>query len=165
MCPGGGAAGEGRSPFYTTFWAAPTRGCILIVLVQDIARRTLGWILPPIICVFISYGFFGRYFPGLLQHPSVKFNTFVSSMYFPQEGIFGVTLWVVSTIVFHFVLFGVIAQRTGWDSCSSTTPRSSLDATRAGPRRFRWFPPHSSERYQALQSPIRSLLARLPSPT
>lgn len=88
-------------------------GCILIVLVLDIARRTLGWILPLIICVFISYALFGPYFPGLLQHPGVKFNTFVSSMYFPQEGIFGVTLWVVSTIVFHFVLFGVIAQRTG----------------------------------------------------
>ncbi|MEM9784396.1 MAG: TRAP transporter permease, partial [Pseudomonadota bacterium] len=88
-------------------------GCILIVLVLDIARRTLGWILPLIICVFISYALFGPYFPGLLQHPGVKFNTFVSSMYFPAEGIFGVTLWVVSTIVFHFVLFGVIAQRTG----------------------------------------------------
>ncbi|MEM9432602.1 MAG: TRAP transporter fused permease subunit [Pseudomonadota bacterium] len=88
-------------------------GCILIVLVLDIARRTLGWILPLIICVFICYALFGQYFPGLLQHPGVKFNTFVSSMYFPQEGIFGVTLWVVSTIVFHFVLFGVIAQRTG----------------------------------------------------
>lgn len=88
-------------------------GVILIVLVLDIARRTLGWILPLIICVFISYALFGPYFPGLLQHPGVKFNTFVSSMYFPQEGIFGVTLWVVSTIVFHFVLFGVIAQRTG----------------------------------------------------
>ncbi len=88
-------------------------GVILIVLVLDIARRTLGWILPLIICVFISYALFGPYFPGILQHPGVKFNTFVSSMYFPQEGIFGVTLWVVSTIVFHFVLFGVIAQRTG----------------------------------------------------
>jgi len=88
-------------------------GLILIVLVLDIARRTLGWVLPLIICVFISYALFGPYFPGLLQHPGVKFNTFVSSMYFPQEGIFGVTLWVVSTIVFHFVLFGVIAQRTG----------------------------------------------------
>ncbi len=88
-------------------------GCILIVLVLDIARRTLGWILPLIISVFICYALFGPYFPGLLQHPGVKFNTFVSSMYFPQEGIFGVTLWVVSTIVFHFVLFGVIAQRTG----------------------------------------------------
>ncbi len=88
-------------------------GVILILLVLDIARRTLGWILPLIICVFISYALFGPYFPGILQHPGVKFNTFVSSMYFPQEGIFGVTLWVVSTIVFHFVLFGVIAQRTG----------------------------------------------------
>ena len=88
-------------------------GCILIVLVLDIARRTLGWILPLIICIFMSYALFGPFFPGILQHPGVKFNTFVSSMYFPQEGIFGVTLWVVSTIVFHFVLFGVIAQRTG----------------------------------------------------
>ncbi|MGB0412240.1 MAG: TRAP transporter permease, partial [Pikeienuella sp.] len=88
-------------------------GCIIIVLVLDIARRTLGFVLPLIICVFMSYALFGPYFPGILQHPGVKFNTFVSSMYFPQEGIFGVTLWVVSTIVFHFVLFGVIAQRTG----------------------------------------------------
>lgn len=88
-------------------------GGILIVLVLDIARRTLGWVLPLIICVFISYALLGPYYPGILQHPGVKFNTFVSSMYFPQEGIFGVTLWVVSTIVFHFVLFGVIAQRTG----------------------------------------------------
>lgn len=88
-------------------------GCILIVLVLDIARRTLGWILPFIICIFMAYALFGPMFPGILQHPGVKFKTFVSSMYFPQEGIFGVTLWVVSTIVFHFVLFGVIAQRTG----------------------------------------------------
>ena len=88
-------------------------GCILIVLVLDIARRTLGWILPLIISIFICYALLGPYFPGLLQHPGVKFNTFVSSMYFPQEGSFGVTLWGVSTSVFHFVLFGVIAQRTG----------------------------------------------------
>lgn len=88
-------------------------GVILIVLVLDIARRTLGWVLPFIISIFMCYALFGPYFPGLLQHPGVHFNTFVSSMYFPQEGIFGVTLWVVATIVFHFVLFGVIAQRTG----------------------------------------------------
>ncbi|WP_187431523.1 hypothetical protein ROLI_008990 [Roseobacter fucihabitans] len=88
-------------------------GVVIIVLVLDIARRTLGWVLPAIISLFIIYALFGPYFSGLMQHPGVKFRTFVSSMYFPQEGIFGVTLWVVSTIVFHFVLFGVIAQRTG----------------------------------------------------
>jgi TRAP-type uncharacterized transport system fused permease subunit len=70
-------------------------------------------VLPLIICLFMSYALFGPVFPGILQHPGVKFKTFVSSMYFPQEGIFGVTLWVASTIVFNFVLFGVIAPRTG----------------------------------------------------
>ncbi|MCC9621536.1 TRAP transporter fused permease subunit [Thalassospira sp. MA62] len=88
-------------------------GCILIALVLDMARRTLGWILPLIICVFMSYALLGPYFPGILQHPGVKFQTFVSSMYFPHEGIYGVTLWVTSTVVFHFVLFGTIAQKTG----------------------------------------------------
>ena len=88
-------------------------GIILILTVLDLARRTLGWILPAIICVFMAYALFGPVFPGLLQHPGVKFRTFVSSMYFPSEGIFGVTLWVTATIVFHFVLFGVVAQRTG----------------------------------------------------
>lgn len=88
-------------------------GVVIILLVLDIARRTLGWVLPLIICLFISYALLGAHFSGLLQHPGVNFKNFVSSMYFPQEGIFGVTLWVVSTIVFHFVLFGVIAQRTG----------------------------------------------------
>ncbi len=88
-------------------------GVILIVLVLDIVRRTLGWILPLIICIFIAYALLGPFAPDILKHPGVRFNTFVSSMYFPQEGIFGVTLWIASTVVFHFVLFGVVAQRTG----------------------------------------------------
>lgn len=89
-------------------------GTVLIVLVLDIARRTLGWILPLIICVFMAYALFGPHIPvQILQHPGVNWRQFVNNMYFPAEGIFGVTLWVVSTIVFHFVLFGVIAQRTG----------------------------------------------------
>lgn len=89
-------------------------GTALIVLVLDIARRTLGWILPLIICIFMAYALFGPKIPvQILQHPGVNWRQFVNNMYFPAEGIFGVTLWVVSTIVFHFVLFGVIAQRTG----------------------------------------------------
>lgn len=88
-------------------------GTVLIVLVLDLARRTLGWVLPLIICIFMTYALFGQFFPGILNHPGVNWRQFVNNMYFPAEGIFGVTLWVVSTIVFHFVLFGVIAQRMG----------------------------------------------------
>ncbi|MGI9505122.1 MAG: TRAP transporter permease, partial [Geminicoccaceae bacterium] len=89
-------------------------GTILVVLVLEIARRTLGPILPCIILVFVAYALLGPHIPvQILKHPGVDWRQFINNMYFPQEGIFGVTLWVVSTIVFHFVLFGVVAQRMG----------------------------------------------------
>lgn len=89
-------------------------GSILILTVLEIARRTIGFVLPLIILVFIIYALFGPYMPAqILKHPGVNWQQFVNNMYFPSEGIFGVTLWVVSTVVFHFVLFGVVAQRMG----------------------------------------------------
>lgn len=97
----------------------PTRidvffGTILILAVLEIARRTIGFVLPLIILVFMSYALLGPYMPAqILRHPGVNWVQFVNNMYFPFEGIFGVTLWVVSTVVFHFVLFGVVAQRMG----------------------------------------------------
>ena len=89
-------------------------GSALVVLVLEIARRSLGFVLPLIILVFIAYALLGPYMPfQILKHPGVDWRQFINNMYFPQEGIFGVTLWVVSTVVFHFVLFGVVAQRMG----------------------------------------------------
>jgi len=89
-------------------------GTALVVLVLEITRRSLGYVLPLIILVFISYALFGPYMPlQILKHPGVDWHQFINNMYFPSEGIFGVTLWVVSTVVFHFVLFGIVAQRMG----------------------------------------------------
>ncbi|WP_375572505.1 TRAP transporter fused permease subunit [Seohaeicola saemankumensis] len=89
-------------------------GSVLILAVLEIARRTIGFVLPLIILVFIGYALLGPSIPvQILRHPGVDWRQFVNNMYFPSEGIFGVTLWVVSTVVFHFVLFGVVAQRMG----------------------------------------------------
>jgi len=89
-------------------------GTILIFATLEIARRTIGFVLPLIIMVFMGYALFGPSMPvQILQHPGVDWHQFVNNMYFPSEGIFGITLWVVSTVVFHFVLFGVVAQRMG----------------------------------------------------
>ncbi len=89
-------------------------GSFLVLAVLEIARRTIGIILPLIILVFVAYALLGPHIPvQILQHPGVDWRQFVNNMYFPSEGIFGVTLWVVSTVVFHFVLFGVVAQRMG----------------------------------------------------
>ena len=95
-------------------WLDLIFGTALIVLVLEITRRSLGFVLPLIIIAFILYALLGPYMPfQVLKHPGVDWRQFINNMYFPAEGIFGVTLWVVSTVVFHFVLFGVVAQRMG----------------------------------------------------
>lgn len=89
-------------------------GTMLIVVLLEAVRRTLGIVVPIIILVFTGYAIFGQYIPiQLLRHPGIPWSQYINNMYFPAEGIYGVTLWVVSTVVFHFVLFGVLAQRMG----------------------------------------------------
>jgi TRAP transporter 4TM/12TM fusion protein len=89
-------------------------GTALIVVLLEAVRRTLGMVVPIIIGIFTCYAIFGPYMPlQILMHPGISWAQYINNMYFPAEGIFGVTLWIVSTVVFHFVLFGVLAQRMG----------------------------------------------------
>jgi TRAP transporter 4TM/12TM fusion protein len=89
-------------------------GTALILVVLEAVRRTIGLVLPIIVVVFMGFALFGPslYF-NTLKHPGVNWTQFVNNVYFPAEGIFGIPLWVVSTVVFHFVLFGAIAQKMG----------------------------------------------------
>ncbi len=89
-------------------------GTLLIVVLLEAVRRSLGIIVPIIILLFTGYAVFGQYIPfQILKHPGISWSQYINNMYFPAEGIYGVTLWIVSTVVFHFVLFGVLAQRMG----------------------------------------------------
>ena len=89
-------------------------GSVLIFILLEAVRRTLGIVVPIIIVLFTIYAVFGMYMPfQILKHPGISWDLYINSMYFPEEGIYGVTLWIVSTVVFHFVLFGIIAQRMG----------------------------------------------------
>ncbi|GMQ96015.1 MAG: TRAP transporter permease [Gammaproteobacteria bacterium] len=89
-------------------------GTVLVFVLLEAVRRTLGIVVPIIILLFTAYAVFGQYIPiQILRHPGINWAQYINNMYFPAEGIFGVTLWIVSTVVFHFVLFGVLAQRMG----------------------------------------------------
>src|SRR5690606_268788 len=89
-------------------------GTVFILIVLEATRRVIGLVLPIIILAFTGFALFGPYMPfNILKHPGVEWSQFVNNVYFPAEGIFGVPLWVASTIVFHFVLFGTVAQKMG----------------------------------------------------
>ncbi len=89
-------------------------GTLLTLLVLEATRRTVGWVLPIIIICFILFALYGPHMPfQILKHPGVTWRQFINNIYFPAEGIFGIALWIASTVVFHFVLFGAVAQRMG----------------------------------------------------
>ncbi len=88
-------------------------GSILVVLVLEATRRSMGWPLPVIALIFMAYALAGPIFPGLLKHAGASWSQLVDHMYLTSQGIYGVAVGVVATYVFHFVLFGVLATRIG----------------------------------------------------
>jgi TRAP-type uncharacterized transport system fused permease subunit len=88
-------------------------GTVLVIVAIEATRRTMGWPLPIIAIVFMLYGLFGQYAPGILVHPGASWSGLINHLYLTSQGIYGLPLGVVSTYVFHFVLFGVLATKIG----------------------------------------------------
>ncbi len=88
-------------------------GVLAIILVMEATRRTMGNLLPAIGMACLLYALFGRYMPGVLAHRGYSVLRVVNHIYIGTEGIYGIAVGVVATYVFHFVLFGILAQMTG----------------------------------------------------
>jgi len=88
-------------------------GTVLIVLVLDFARRSVGNILPGIAVVFLLYAVAGPYLPGMLWHRGYDLTRIIYQISLSTEGIFGTPLGVSASYVFIFVLFGAFLEITG----------------------------------------------------
>ncbi|HOO62478.1 MAG TPA: TRAP transporter permease [Synergistaceae bacterium] len=106
-------------------WAAitdragnPTRpdiilGSIMIVLVIEATRRTVGWPLPIVAIVALLYSFFGPWLPTMLAHRGFPLEDLAPYQYLTTDGIFGVPLGVSASFIFLFVLFGAFLNVSG----------------------------------------------------
>jgi TRAP transporter 4TM/12TM fusion protein len=108
-------------------------GVTAILLVLEASRRAVGWPLVIITGLFVIYGLFGPYFPGILAHRGYSFRRIVDHLYLTSEGIFGIPLWVSSTFVYAFVLFGAIFEKTGAGEFLMKLAMSLVGHTRGGP--------------------------------
>ncbi len=88
-------------------------GSLLVVLVLEAARRSLGPVLPIVAVVFILYSFLGPYMPSVLAFKGVSLPRFIGQITASTEGIYGIPLDVSATIVFLFVLFGAMLDKAG----------------------------------------------------
>jgi len=88
-------------------------GLLAIIMVTEACRRVMGNTLPTIGAIALLYGLLGPWLPGVLAHRGYDIVRIVEHLYLGTEGIYGIAVGVVATYVFHFVLFGVMAQISG----------------------------------------------------
>ena len=88
-------------------------GTIMIFLVIEGTRRSMGWPLPIMAIISLIYGVFGPYMPGILAHGGFSFEELAPFMYLRTDGIFGVPLGVSASFIFLFVLFGSFLNISG----------------------------------------------------
>ncbi|RNF40335.1 TRAP transporter permease [Planococcus salinus] len=88
-------------------------GTLLLVLVLEATRRTNGLLMALIGLFFIVYIFFGRYFPGILAHPGARYGKMIDQMFNSTLGVFSAPIYVSSTILILFVIFGAFLMKSG----------------------------------------------------
>ena len=89
-------------------------GTVLIILVLDMTRRIMGWILPIITLVFIAYGFLGSYIDiPYLSHSGMDVSRFIAYTYLSTEGLFTIPLGVSATFIAVFVIFAAFLVNSG----------------------------------------------------
>lgn len=88
-------------------------GVVSLVVVFVAAWAMMGIALPIIAGGFLAYCLFGEYLPAPFNHRGYGFGQVIDHMTFGTEGIYGIPIYVSSTYIFLFILFGSFLERAG----------------------------------------------------
>jgi TRAP transporter 4TM/12TM fusion protein len=92
-------------------------GGVLVVVVLEATRRTVGSILPVTAIGFLAYAQFGplldRIGLSLIAHRGYAFGRVVGTLYMTLEGILGVPLDVAATYIVLFTVYGAVVEASG----------------------------------------------------
>ena len=81
---------------------------VLIGIVLEMARRSIGWPLPVLALLALLYGLFGQYLPGELGHSGTPLTSFLGTLVIAEGGLWGSLTGVSVGIVAIFVIFGAV---------------------------------------------------------
>ncbi|MCM3610629.1 TRAP transporter permease [Planococcus sp. MERTA32b] len=88
-------------------------GVLAVLLVLEATRRAVGMPITVISALFLTYAFFGPYFPGFLRHRGQDLDSLIQLMFYTTDGILGTPIGVSATFIFTFLLFGSFLVKTG----------------------------------------------------
>ncbi|WP_456295544.1 TRAP transporter fused permease subunit [Vibrio sp. AK197] len=88
-------------------------GVVLIVLLLEATRRTVGLVMVVIALLFLAYALFGDALPDNVASKGFTLEEVVRFHIYSTNGVYGAPLAIAAGVVFMFVLFGAFLQVTG----------------------------------------------------
>jgi TRAP transporter 4TM/12TM fusion protein len=108
-------------------------GIASILLVLELTRRTVGRVLVGIVVAVFVYTLFGKYFPGPLAHPGIRFETLLDQLYMTTNGLFGSLTSLTMAEVMMFIMLGAFLQQAGGSEFFTYLAESTTKRAKGGP--------------------------------
>jgi len=105
---------------------------LFVIAVWEMTRRTAGLPLAILAIVFILYGHFGNYLPGLFYHRGYSWERMMTYL-FSLDGILSLPIQASAHYIFLFVLFGAFVESSGAGKFFVDFARCIAGRARGGP--------------------------------
>lgn len=99
----------------------------------EVARRAVGTVFVLIGAFMLVYGVYGQHFPGMIAHFGDSFFGICTTIFFKEDGVFGIMANVLATYVLLFVLFGAFLERSGAQKFFIDFPIAAVGHRTGGP--------------------------------
>jgi TRAP transporter 4TM/12TM fusion protein len=105
---------------------------LLFITVLEATRRTVGWVLTCLVAFFFFYAIYSDHFPGFLNSTGFSYDMAIGWMYLSAEGVWGMIIGIVSTIVAGFIIFGGFLKALGASQFFNDLALASAGSFRGG---------------------------------
>ena len=110
-------------------------GTLIILLVLEAARRTVGLLVPAVVAFFLAYAYFGPYFPAPFNTAAFPWPRLVGHNVMGTQGLFGVPTDVAATYIILFTIYGAVLAASGATRFFIDLSFSAFGQSPAGPGR------------------------------
>lgn len=108
-------------------------GLIMIIVVLEGSRRTIGMSLTVIALLFLAYAYFGPHIPGAFRHKGFDPVSLISFLYSTTEGIYSLPMGTSATYIIIYVLFGAFLTQSGAGRLFVDLAHAATGRLRSGP--------------------------------
>jgi TRAP transporter 4TM/12TM fusion protein len=100
-------------PNYTASTGDVVLGTLLILVVLEATRRTVGWGLTLTAVFFLAQTWRADWFFWIFYGPPTPWRTMVESFFGKEEGLYGIPIAIMSSVLILFIFFSAFLAATG----------------------------------------------------